>query len=91
MRRRQRILAWLLLAVALAILPGCGGVWMSAEYSALLDETAMLSAQTAALAEAHAIDEATMVRALVAQAETWRRFRNARYGVAEPQVPAVQP
>ena len=88
---RRWMIGLVLLGLAVAILPGCGGVWMSAEYSALLDETAMLSAQTAALAEARAIDEATMVRALVAQAETWRRFRNARYGVAEPQTPAVQP
>jgi uncharacterized lipoprotein YmbA len=72
----KRILwATVLLAVVLA---GCSGVWMNAEYSRLLDETAALSAETARRAEAGLLDPNEAAAALRAQADVWQKFRDAR-------------
>ena len=60
---------------------GCGGVWMNAEYSMLLDQTAALSAETATRAETGLMPEAQMIQALTAQSQTWEQFQNARDGV----------
>ena len=76
---RRTIWIAVLLAVLLA---GCGGVWMNAEYSQLLDETAALSDQTARRAEAGRLDPNQMTQALRLQAEVWRKFRDARDGKA---------
>lgn len=58
---------------------GCG-VWCSAEYSVLLDKTAAISSETAIRAQAGTLSSAEMTQALVLQAETWQRFRDARDG-----------
>jgi len=67
-------------AVLAVLLAGCSGVILNAEYTALLDRTAAISAETAARAEAGELDSAQMARALRAQAEVWRRFQLAREG-----------
>ena len=70
-----------LIALALLLmLGGCSGVIMNAEYSQLLDKTAALSEQTAARAEDGALTPAEMTQALVLQAQTWQKFRDARDG-----------
>ena len=82
--KSNRTLVLCLLA-ALIILPfvvGCSGVWMNAEYSALLDKTCALSAETAARATMGELSEAEKTAALNKQAETWRRFKDARDGKA---------
>jgi hypothetical protein len=70
-----------LVVVLVALLAGCGGVWMNPEYSSLLDETASVSAETARRAEAGLLDADQTARALRLQAEVWRRFQAARDGI----------
>jgi len=64
------------------VLAGCGGVWMNAEYSRLLDETAALSAETARRAQAGELDPNEMAAALRAQAGVWAKLVDARDGNA---------
>jgi uncharacterized lipoprotein YmbA len=77
----MRRLVWIAALLAL-LLGGCGGVWMNAEYSGLLDETAALSAETARRAEAGLLDANDMAAALRTQADVWQKFRDARDGRA---------
>ena len=64
------------------VLAGCGGVWMNAEYSRLVDETAALSAETARRAEGRELDPNQMAAALRAQACVWGKLVDARDGKA---------
>jgi hypothetical protein len=59
-------------------LPGCQGVWLNAEYSALLTSTASLSAETAYRAQTGQLSPDEMRSALVSQANTWAKFVAAR-------------
>lgn len=78
----RRLTMWIvLLLVATLLLGGCSGVRMNAQYSQLLDETAALSAKTAALATDGQLTAQQMVQALQQQAEIWQLFRDARDGV----------
>ena len=76
-----------LLAMAGAMLAGCNGVQLNAEYSRLLDQTADLSADTAARAQAGTLPAGDMRGALVYQAFVWQQFRNGRDGVKGDEVP----
>ena len=69
-----------LVAVLLLLLSGCSGVIMNAEYGQLLDKTAALSAQTADRAEAGSLSPGEMTQALVLQAQTWQKFKDAKDG-----------
>jgi len=72
-----------LLAVGLLVAgSGCGGVQLNAEYSQLLDQTAVLSAETARRAEAGGLTTEQMVAALRYQADCWASFRDGRDGVS---------
>ena len=73
------MLVLLLCAVALA---GCNGVWMNAEYTQLVDETAAMSSQTACLAARGMLDANQMVESLTVQATIWQKLREARGGVS---------
>ena len=79
---RRVLLAVVLLAVLVGVV-GCNGVYLSAEYSQLLDETGALSAMTAERAKAGALDPNQMIEALTVQAEVWRKFQDARDGVSQ--------
>ena len=72
----------IVLCLLAALLAGCGGVILNAEYSALLDETASLSAETARRADANTLPAGDMKAALRKQASVWRQFKDARDGVA---------
>jgi hypothetical protein len=80
----KRIVIGLFLAAAIVVglagTCGCSGVWMNAEYSQLLDRTAALSAEAALRARSGELTGEQMTDALVKQAETWRRFQDARDG-----------
>ena len=69
-----------ILILVLALLPGCSGVLLNAEYSRLLDETAALSDATADAAEAGRLDPNQMTQALRKQAAVWEQFRAGRDG-----------
>jgi hypothetical protein len=71
----RKIVLVLLCAVCLT---GCGGVWMNAEYSALLTSTASLSAETAYRANAGQLTPDEMKQALTGQSVVWARFVDAR-------------
>jgi len=71
----------LMLVLVLALLSGCSGVIMNAQYSQLLDRTAALSAETAKRAQADQLTPDQMKAALVDQAAVWQLFREARDGV----------
>lgn len=77
MKKRLVLVA---LAVALVLVAGCGGVWMNARYSELLDRTAAVSAETADRAESGKLDCEQAKLALRAQAEVWSLFKKARDG-----------
>jgi len=83
--RRTRMLGVVLLAavVAALILPGCGGVLLSAEYDELLDRTCALADETAERAEAGELSPEQMAQALRKQAGTWRLFQQARDGQSD--------
>lgn len=74
------IVGAVLVLMAVMAIGGCSGVWMNAEYSQLLDKTAALSTETAARAEQGMLSEAEKTQALAKQAQTWRKFRDARDG-----------
>jgi hypothetical protein len=76
---KRTIVLVLLCAVCLT---GCGGVWMNADYSRLLDQTAELSGETARRAKAGQLDPNEMAAALVVQADVWNKFVAAREGTA---------
>ncbi len=76
---KRTIVLVLLCAVCLT---GCGGVWMNADYSRLLDQTAELSVETARRARAGQLDPNEMAAALSAQADVWNKFIAAREGKA---------
>jgi len=86
-----------LLIVCVCLMSGCSGVIVDAQYSALLDRTAALAAETAARADAGKLSPAEMTAALDAQAKTWALFQDARDGkdstaaAATSVVPASQP
>lgn len=73
----------LLVIVLLLAVTGCSGVWMNAEYSQLLDKTAVLSKVTAERAEQGRLTGPQMVDALGFQATTWQKFADARDGVSD--------
>ena len=68
--------------VLVVVLPGCGGVLLSPEYSQLLDEAAVLSRKTADLALDGQMTPEQMAASLDGQAVVWQRFVDARDGVA---------
>ena len=74
-----------------ACLGGCNGVQVNATYSALLDQTAALSKETAARAQAGTLTEDQKTQALVGQAATWQMFRDARDGKASDSPPPSAP
>ena len=71
-----------------AVLIGCSGVSMNAEYTQLLDQTVALSAQTATLAEAGKMDPNSMTKALRSQSNVWKKFQDARDGKAPSDAPS---
>jgi hypothetical protein len=75
----------MLVLIGLMLLPGCSGVWMNAEYSALLTSTASLSAETASRAQIGQLSPDEMKSALVDQSNTWAKFVAARDGSASTQ------
>ena len=79
-RESNRLLVLCLLAVlvVLPVLAGCSGVWMNAEYSALLDKTAALSTETALRAKDGVLTKEQMTVALLKQAQTWQKFKAAK-------------
>ena len=85
MNRKQvvwALVAGLLMAAGLMLGGGCD-VQLSPEYSQLLDRTALLSEQTAQRARDGRLSDEQMVQALTAQAAVWKRFQDARDGVAD--------
>ena len=70
----------LIVLIAAIALGGCSGVALNAEYSQLLDRTAALSAETARRARAGTLERSQMTASLVSQADTWRKFADARDG-----------
>ncbi len=70
----------LTVCLCLAILGGCSGVIMTAEYSAKLDETAALSAGLAEDAARGLLDPNEMKTALKYNADAWTCFQTARDG-----------
>lgn len=74
----KRLIVVVLLCAVL--LTGCSGVWMNAEYTRLLDETAALSDVTARRANAGQLDANEMAAALSVQARVWCKFVAAREG-----------
>ncbi|MCD4699556.1 MAG: hypothetical protein K8R91_03170 [Phycisphaerae bacterium] len=77
---RLLVLCLLSVLVILPVVAGCGGVIMNAEYSALLDKTTALSTETALRAGDGALTTEQMKVALLKQAETWQKFKDARDG-----------
>jgi len=75
----------LIVLVLIALLPGCSGVILSAKYSALLDTTASLSAETARRAAGGNLTAEQIQQSLDKQAATWKLFQDARDGRA-PEV-----
>lgn len=71
------------LTVLAMAMVGCNGVILSSQYSQLLDQTAALSAETAARAEQGKLTEAQKTEALSKQAQAWRKFQAARDGRKE--------
>ena len=71
-----------ILCLLACVVAGCNGVILNAEYSALLDETSRLSAETARRADANALTVPDMKAALRKQATVWRQFKDARDGLA---------
>ncbi len=71
----------ILIVAVLVLFAGCSGVLMNQEYSQLLDETVVVSQNTAERALAGTFTEAEKTAALVDQAVTWRMFQDARDGV----------
>ena len=74
---KRFLIGTLFLAVLLA---GCNGVYLSAEYSSLLDRTTAYSQGIAAKASAGDLDSPQMVKALNQQADLWQKFKDARDG-----------
>jgi len=72
---------WIVVVLLCAVfMTGCGGVWMNATYSRLLDETAALADETARRADAGQLDPNEMADALTIQAGVWSKFVAAREG-----------
>lgn len=69
-------------------LPGCGGVWMNAEYDGLLTSTAQLSAETAYRANVGQLTPDEMKSALTSQSIVWAKFVAAKNGVRSTTQPA---
>jgi len=61
---------------------GCGGVWMNADYSQLLDRTAALADASATRAQTGLATSADMATVLRLEANVWQKFRDARDGKA---------
>jgi hypothetical protein len=78
----------LILAFVGLMLAGCSGVWLNAEYSALLTSTAQLSAETAYRAQAGQLSPDEMKSALVSQSNVWAKFVDAKNGVRSTTQPA---
>jgi len=74
----KRLIVMALLCAVLTA--GCSGVWMNAQYSRLLDETAALSDETARRANNGQLDPNEMAAALTVQAGVWNKFVAAREG-----------
>ena len=72
---------WLAVACFMvAMMLGCSGVIMNAQYSSLLDETAAWSANMAARDTAGSLTPEQKSEALQGNAALWERFRDARDG-----------
>jgi len=69
-------------ALVLLLVAGCNGVYLNAEYSQLLDETAAWTNEAACRAEDGRLDPNETARALRLSADHWRRFQDARDGRA---------
>ena len=77
---RLTVLCLLAVLVILPVVAGCSGVWMNAEYSALLDKTTALSTETALRAKDGVLTKEQMTVALLKQADTWQKFKAAKDG-----------
>lgn len=90
----RTVLVTLLLAglfcVAVCGVAGCGGVWMNAEYSQLLDRTAALADASATRAQTGLVSPADMATVLRLEADVWQKFRDARDG-KKPAPATTQP
>ena len=80
----KRLILTILVMLVLAM-PACSGVWLNAEYSALLSSTASLSAETASRAQTGQLSPDEMKSALVDQSNTWAKFVAARDECASTQ------
>jgi hypothetical protein len=78
------VLAAIILLAAMYSL-GCSGVQLNQQYSDLLDKTAALSDALATKAERGQLTPAEQAAILRYQATTWKKFQNARDGVATTQ------
>ena len=73
------VISFIIVIAICWLLSGCG-VWMNAQYSQLLDQTAALSADTADRANQGLLTPEQMTSALNGQSQVWQQFRNARDG-----------
>ena len=71
----------IVLCLLAALLAGCSGVILNAEYSQLLDKTAAWSAQVSTDADANQFSPAEIKTALRLSAKHWSSFRDGRDGV----------
>lgn len=76
--------------VAVCGVAGCGGVWMNAEYSQLLDRTAALADASATRAQTGLMTGDDMATVLRLEANVWQKFRDARDG-KKSAAPTTQP
>jgi hypothetical protein len=69
------------LVLVVLLLPGCSGVLVNAEYSQLIDRTAVLMNESAVRAEAGKLTPEEMAKHLRYSADAWQKIRDARDGV----------
>jgi hypothetical protein len=87
---KARIALVTLMLCLLCGVAGCGGVWMNAEYSQLLDRTAALADASATRAQTGLVSPADMATVLRLEADVWQKFRDARDG-RKPAPATTQP
>jgi len=78
-----------ILVLCLLLLPGCGGVWMNAEYSQLLDATAALSDESATRAEKGLLTPTDSAQILRLESNVFQKLRAAKGGVKSPTTAPV--
>jgi hypothetical protein len=76
----MKYLVWSTLLVAAILTTSCSGVWMNPTYSELLDKTVINSEVAAQKARDGKLTEEEKTQILEKQAQTWKKFQNARDG-----------